>query len=167
MVVVNDAVPELERPDSARPAPAPSAAGSPPPGKPGLPLPRLRPHRSRDACYTVRRIDCVSAVYGRSVLPTLGWTAGDRLRWEVRGGVILATRLAPEAPISRSDTSVILARKYLHIPAQTRYAARIDRGDWVLLTAGHTPGVLAVFPLMALDAAIGPRIDAVLEVRPS
>ncbi|MFE9325023.1 hypothetical protein ACIHDR_19335 [Nocardia sp. NPDC052278] len=130
-----------------------------------MPLPRLRPHRNSEACYTVRRIDSVSAVYGLGVMPTLGWAGGDRLKWEVRGGLILVTRLEPEAPVSRSDTSVILAKGYLHIPAQTRYAARIERGDWVLLTAGHTPGVLAVFPLLAVDEAILPRIDAVLGVR--
>ncbi|MFQ6330086.1 hypothetical protein ACLMAL_28655 [Nocardia sp. CWNU-33] len=39
--------------------------------------------------------------------------------------------------------------------------------DWVLLTAGHTLGILVVFPLMAVDEAILPRIDAVVGVSPS
>jgi hypothetical protein len=160
-------VPDLDSRDHSRTGPVPGEPGSTQPTGPGLPLPRLRPHRTSHACYTVRRIDPASAVHGLAVMPTLGWAAGDRLRWEVRGGLILATRTAPEAPVSRSDTALILSSGYLHIPAQTRYAARLERGDWVLLTAGHTPGILVVFPLLAVDEAILPRIDALLGVSPS
>ncbi len=131
---------------------------SPPPLRGGLPLPRMRTPRLSNALYTVRPIDPNSRVQALGVLPVLGWGPGTRLRWQVRAGLIVATRLADDDLATPGDTTAITKSGFLRLPAFSRHAARMRIADRVLLAAGLVPNVLAVMPMATVDQALLPKV---------
>ncbi|WP_433678669.1 hypothetical protein [Nocardia sp. CA-119907] len=120
----------------------------------GLPLPQFRRHRRTGAFHTVRPIDSNACVHAQGIVDLLGWSPGDRLRWQFQSGLVVVTRPVHAATVPPGETTAITSKGYFRIPSRARLAARLGIGDRVLVTGGLARGIVVVFPMLALDEAL-------------
>ncbi|MEU2036699.1 hypothetical protein [Nocardia amamiensis] len=98
------------------------------------------------ACATTT-IDPAGRLGDRSVVKSLGWSAGQPVSIEPSQGLLRIRRVA------ESESSVA-ANGYVFLPVSARHASRLRTGERVLMAGGLECDVLVICPLRAAGAAL-------------
>ncbi len=93
-------------------------------------------------------VDKSGRVADRSVVRLLGWLPGTRLEIRERAGVVVAE-------VAGDGVCRIDGRGHLILPLIVRRWCGLTAGDRLLLAADPAGGVLAGYPLAALDRLLG------------
>ncbi|MGH3624815.1 MAG: AbrB/MazE/SpoVT family DNA-binding domain-containing protein [Sciscionella sp.] len=103
--------------------------------------------RTRSTVYGLAAVDNRGRIAERAVLRAMGWSAGMRLRWHERGGLVVV--------VADPRGGVAVTRQgHLQLPAAAQRACAVAAGDRVLVAAEPGEGVLIVHPVAALDAML-------------
>ena len=121
-----------------------------------LSLPQLPEPSGRDVVFGMSSIDCGGRITARTAMGSLGWSPGDRIRFSVRDGLIVAM----VDPLGHRDLG---QHGVLLLPVEVRRACRLQAGDRILLAALptqqrlilHPPATLATLTEALHDTATG------------
>lgn len=121
-----------------------------------LPLPHLPEPSDRDVVFGMGRLDCGGRITARTTVTSLQWTTGDRIRFTVRDGLIVA-KIDPTGQRDLGQHGI------LRLPVEMRRACRLDAGDRILLAALparqrliiHPPATLATLTATVHDTVAG------------
>jgi hypothetical protein len=124
--------------------------------RPPLSLPQLPEPSRRDVVFGMSSIDCGGRITGRTVMGSLEWSPGDRIRFNVREGLIVAM-------VDSLGHRDLGAHGVLLLPVEVRRACRLQAGDRILLAALptqqrlilHPPATLATLTAALHDTATG------------
>lgn len=125
----------------------PVAVGGPSPARRPVPLPTLVTRRTSPVVYGVATLDCHGRIADRTVLHTLGWSAGLRLTISDNHGVLIA-QPDPNGLIA------ITRPGHFHLPAPLRHRCGLEPGDRVVLAADPERSRLTIYPPTALDTLL-------------
>lgn len=124
--------------------------------RPPLSLPQLPEPSRRDVVFGMSSLDCGGRITARTTLTSLRWTVGDRIRFNIRNGLIVAV-VDPRGHRDLGNHGVLL------LPVEVRRACRLQAGDRILLAALpaqqrlilHPPATLATLTAALHHSATG------------
>lgn len=101
-------------------------------------------------------LDAGGRILARSIVASLRWSPGDRIRFTIREGLIIAMA----DPVGERD---LRENGLVRLPIATRRACRLNAGDRILLAALpawrrliiHPPAALARLAAAVHDAVVG------------
>ena len=117
-------------------------------GRP-VPLPTLVARRTSPIVYGVATLDVHGRIADRTVLDTLGWSAGLRLTVSDNHGVLI---VQPDP----NGLIAITRPGHFHLPAPLRHRCGLEPGDRVVLAADPTCSRLTIYPPATLDTLLHP-----------
>ncbi|MGW0891560.1 hypothetical protein [Saccharopolyspora sp. NPDC002578] len=116
---------------------------------PVLPVPELAAVRSGSSgVYRIAAVDERGRIADRAVVQALGWSAGQRVRFDLLSATALLVR--PEA----AGLFGLTRRGHIPLPVPVRRWCGVQAGDRVLLAASVQRGLLAVYTMAALESMI-------------
>ena len=124
--------------------------------RPPLSLPQLPEPFHRDVVFGMSSLDCGGRITAGTTITKLRWSPGDRIRFSVREGLIVAM----VDPLGHRDLG---KHGSLLLPVEVRRACRLQAGDRILLAALptqqrlilHPPATLATLTAALHDTATG------------
>ena len=121
-----------------------------------LSLPQLPEPSHRDVVFGMSSIDCGGRITARTTVASLRWSPGNRIRFSVRDGLIVAM-------VDSLGHRDLGKHGSLLLPVEVRRACRLQAGDRILLAALptqqrlilHPPATLATLTEALHDTATG------------
>ena len=142
--MISPVIPPLLSRDSDRVA---GASGGVSVARRPLPVPSLIPRRTTALVYGLSALDDRGRLADRTIMQTLGWSAGLHLNiTETRGLLVIRSQEHGEYHVT--------GQGHLRLPAPLRHRCGLEPGDRVLLAADPHQGQLVIYPPAALDALI-------------
>jgi hypothetical protein len=113
----------------------------------GLPLPPLLSPAPRSSLFcVVTPIDDRGRLADRSPIRAVNWSPGEPVTISVtHDHIVIVRRGGPES---------ITRHGHLRLPARVRHMCCMRAGDRLFVTVIPTPGLLAVYPMAALEAIL-------------
>ncbi|WP_243794969.1 AbrB/MazE/SpoVT family DNA-binding domain-containing protein [Saccharopolyspora gloriosae] len=100
------------------------------------------------AVYRIAAVDERGRIAERAVIQALGWSAGQRVRFDLLSATALVVR--PET----AGLFGLTRRGHIPLPVPVRRWCGVQAGDRVLLAASVQRGLLAVYTMAALESMI-------------
>lgn len=124
--------------------------------RPPLSLPHLPEPVRRDVVFGMGRLDANGRITDRAIVASLRWSPDHRIRYTIRGGLIIAV-------IDPAGQRCLGERGQLHLPVAVRRACRLDVGARLLLAVLpglqrliiHPPATLATLTAAAHQSVTG------------
>jgi hypothetical protein len=121
-----------------------------------LSLPQLPEPSRRDVVFGMSSLDCGGRIAARTAMGSLRWSPGDRVRFSVRDGLIVAM-------VDSLGQRELGQHGVLLLPVEVRRACLLEAGDRILLAALptqqrlilHPPATLATLTAALHDTATG------------
>ncbi|MGW0894305.1 hypothetical protein [Saccharopolyspora sp. NPDC002578] len=114
-----------------------------------LPVPDLAAVRSGSpTVYRIAAVDERGRIAERAVIQALGWSPGQRVRFDLLSATALVVR--PEA----AGLFGLTRRGHIPLPVPVRRWCGVQAGDRVLLAASVQRGLLAIYTMSALESMI-------------
>ncbi|WP_406690399.1 hypothetical protein REH65_31530 [Saccharopolyspora sp. ID03-671] len=103
---------------------------------------------STSMLYRIASLDPQGRIAESTIVGSLGWRAGQRLRLDVLSNTTVTVQADPDGVFT------LARRAHLPLPAAVRRWCGINPGDRVLLAAAPYPGLLLIHTMQALDAMV-------------
>nr|BFE74738.1 hypothetical protein GCM10020092_080390 [Actinoplanes digitatis] len=122
--------------------------------RPALSLPLLPEPARRDVTFGMGRLDAGGRITARASVTCLRWSPGDRIRFTIRNGLIIAAT----DPCGHRDLG---ENGLLRLPVAVRRACRLRVGDQILLAALPARQRLIIYPPATLATLTAELHDTV------
>ena len=120
-----------------------------------LPLARLAPgDRQATAVYGLATVDDRGRIADRTVIASMGWSAGARLSISEDAGLVILTA-------DPRGVFALTRQGHIRLPVGVRRWCALAAGDRVLLVAEPDRDTVVVYPPAALDAMVRQFRDVV------